>query len=409
MPILQWTWPNKTGSSWSSGGVKVCMSSGHAHSGGVSAKNVHKALEASHGDVEEEWGPGSDFLGWHDIDLPRQGGFEITRGNGRMVAGATGVCREFREVPGRNGDPDRVSWVLVGHKTDGGETTSGESVGYQTTMPGVTASETDLSESVSQDHRQVDSCSPSNPARSITLQATADTKSKSFVHWQSELRVISDSDTGMQGGIGLVGEVHRPVERPNNDKAQSGSGCAEHNRCIQEGTGSYEAGSDTTGCMVRGRTGTTYQRVGTKECILCPEGFHQADGGCACASAGRQYVYSGPDKQDGGTQVRSVTEGDLAVAGLLSVEEDHAYSRTLARAMESGCGHAVSNIRGLHQLAADARSVQAARQALGSHPGRLFCRSAKCIGQEVCELEARPGVMTGGCVHGAMDQGAGLC
>ena len=257
-----------------------------------------------------------------------------------MVAGATGECREFQEVPNRTGDPDRVSWVLIGHKTDGGETTSGESVGYQTTVPGVTPSETDLSENVS----QVDSCGPSNPAKSITLQATADAKSKGFVHWQSELWVISDSDAGMQSGMGLVGKVHRPVERPNNDRAQSGSGCVDHNRCIQEGTGSCVAGSDNAGCMVRGRTGTTYQCVGTEECILCPEGFHQADDWCACASAGRQYVYSVSDKQDGGTQVRSVTGGYSAVVGLLSVEEDHAYSRTLARTFEAGGGHADSNI-----------------------------------------------------------------
>ena len=174
MPILQWTWPNKTGSSWSSGGVEVCISSGHAHLGWGQCR------ECSQSSWSQSWrcwggmGPGSDFLGRHDIDQPRQGGFEITRGNGHMVAGATGVCHKFREVPDRNGDADRVSCVLVGHKTDGGETTSGESVGYQTTVPGVTASETDLSESVSQDHRQVDSCGPSNPARSITLQATAD-------------------------------------------------------------------------------------------------------------------------------------------------------------------------------------------------------------------------------------------
>ena len=91
-----------------------------------------------------------------------------------------------------------------------------------------------------------------------------------------------------------------------------------------------------------------------------------------------------------------------------SVEEDHAYSRTLARAFESGGGPAVLNIRGLQQLVVDARSVQAARQDLGSDPGRLVCRSVKCTGQEVCELEARPGGMAGVRVHGAMDQGAGL-
>ena len=44
------------------------ISSGHAHSGWGQPENVHKALEASHSDVEEEWGPGSYFLGGHDID-----------------------------------------------------------------------------------------------------------------------------------------------------------------------------------------------------------------------------------------------------------------------------------------------------------------------------------------------------
>ena len=160
-----------------------------------------------------------------------------SRGDGLMVAGAIGVCREFREVPDRTGDPDRVSWVLVEHKTDGGEIALGESPGYQTTVPGVIASETDHGESVSQDHSQVDSCSPGNPAWSITLQATADAKNKSFVHWQLVLWVISDSDAGMQSRIGLVGEVHKPVERLNHDKVQSGSGCVDHNRCIQEGMG----------------------------------------------------------------------------------------------------------------------------------------------------------------------------
>ena len=86
--------------------------------------------------------------------------------------------------PDQTSDPDRVSWVLVGHKTDGGETASGESAGYQTAVPGVIASETDHSESVTQGHRQIDSCGPSSPDRSITLQATADAKSNSFVHWQ---------------------------------------------------------------------------------------------------------------------------------------------------------------------------------------------------------------------------------
>ena len=56
-----------------------------------------------------------------------------------------------------------------------------------------------------------------------------------------------------------------------------------------------------------------------------------------------------------------------------------------------------------------ARASEAPRQALESDPGRLVCRSAKCTGQEVCELEARPGGMAGGClIHGAMDQGYGF-
>ena len=67
-----------------------------------------------------------------------------------------------------------------------------------------------------------------------------------------------------------------------------------------------------------------------------------------------------------GTQVKSVARGKSTAVGLLSIEEDHAYSRTLARALESGGGQAVSNIQGLQEMAADAWCVQTARKSVGT-------------------------------------------
>ena len=375
---------------------------------GVGAPDVHKALETGHGSAEKEWGPGSDFLGRHDLDQSRQDHVGVTHSNNSVVAGATGIYCELREIPDRTSDPDGISGVLTGHKAYGGETAPGESTGNQTAMSGTIASDSDHCESLSQGDRQIDGGNPGNPARSIALQATADAKSKSFAYRQSELRVSSDSDARVQSGARLVGALHRSVEWPNDDKAQPRSSSADNDGCLQERLGCRMARSDNTGCMVRRRAVTTYQCVGTEECLLCPESIHKTDDGCACASESGQHVHSVANKQDGGTQVRSVARGNSTAVGLLSVEEDHAYSRTLARAFESGGGHAVSNIRGLQQLAADARGVQTVGQKVGTLSDRLVCRPAECTSQKVCELETGPRGMAGGRVHNAMAGGTGL-
>ena len=194
----------------------------------------------------------------------------------------------------------------------------------------------------------------------------------------------------MQSRIGLVGEVHRPVEWPNNDKDQCGSGCADHNRCIQEGMGAVWQDQTTQGVWSEEEQVQHINVLELKSAFYALKAFAKQMTDVHMHLRVDNMSTMAQINKMRGTQVKSVTGCNSAVVGLLSVEEDHAYSRTLARAFESGGRHAVSNIRGLQQLAADARSVQAARQALGSYPGRLVCRSVKCTGQEVCELEADP-------------------
>ena len=282
-----------------------------------------------------------------------------------------------------------------------------ETEGHKTGVCVSAVRNTHNSSSVSTGNREIDCDSISSLASTVAFSMSSNSEDESTVKRQTVIRSNNRAITGLQKRTPLVDTTDGGEQWQGYDSAIPRP--SNHNRCFEKRVGGGVQYSDSTGPMESRRVKVSHKCAGIDSRGFCGKSLHKKSDKGSCSPKIRQCDDGFSDKQNGRNQIHGPVAGHKISVGVLSIEQDHNYSRTSPGSDESDCRQGKSGFQRFQQLETARTNVPSNAKSVGTDRDRSFCRSAKCSGSSLRQLETRSGRSSNRRILNNMEGAQSLC